>query len=264
MVWGANERLQELLTEETLDDLIPTFKSDGQQFPAIGREVNGVIEVADGSRRRMAAIMTERQYCVWVGDLNDTQMASLTEIGNDYRPTSAYERGKRYKRLVDQLYNGNVKAMAEGENLARRVVIRCMATAELPIEIIKLFANPSELSARAGEELQKVYKEHPAIMMNMVEELAMYRRTEVLEADFIIKTLKGARPSTEKPEVRVRTFGKGITAKYKGDAVEISIQNAPDNLIRRIEALLESMEKGGNSKEVEELFAKLEERTGKA
>lgn len=264
MVWGANERLQELLTESALDDLIPTFTTDGQQFPAIGRDVNGVIEVADGSRRRKAAILTQSQYCVWVGELDDRQMASLSEVGNDYRPTSAYERGKRYKRMIDTVYNGNVKAMTEAEKLARRVVIRCLATAELPVEIIKLFSNPTELSARAGEELQKVYKEHPAIMMNMVEELAMYRRTEVLEADFIIKTLKGAKPSTEKPEVRVRTFGKGITAKYKGDAVEISIQNAPDNLIRRIEALLENMEKGGNSKEVEELFAKLEERTGKA
>lgn len=264
MVWGQNERLQELLNESTLDDLIPTFTTNGQQFPAFGRDVNGVIEVADGSRRRMAAIMTNREYRVWVGDMNDRQMASLSEVGNDYRPTSAYERGKRYKRLVDGLYAGNVKAMAECENLQRRVVIRCMATAELPVEIIKLFANPADLSARAGEELQKVYKENPESMMDMVEELAMFRRTETLEADFIIKTLKSAKPMKEKPEVRVRTFVKGVTAKYKEDSVEFTIKAENTELIKRLEVIMENIEKTGGSEEVNELFRQLEKKTGKA
>lgn len=262
MVWGQNERLQELLNESTLDDLIPTFTTNGQQFPAFGRDVNGVIEVADGSRRRMAAIMTNREYRVWVGDMSDRQMASLSEVGNDYRPTSAYERGKRYKRLVDGLYAGNVKAMAECEKLQRRVVIRCMATAELPVEIIKLFANPADLSARAGEELLRVYKDNADAMMERVSELEMFKRTETLEADFIVKTLKAAKPQAEKEAPRTRTFGKGVTAKYKGEDVEISLKGASPALIKRIEALLENAEKGGiDSGEVDALFQKLEEHT---
>lgn len=261
MVWGQNERLQELLTESALDDLIPTFSTDGQQFPAFGRDTNGVIEIADGSRRRMAAILTQREYRVWVGELDEKQMASLSEVGNDYRPTSAYERGKRYKRLVDGLYAGNVKAMAECENIARRVVIRCMATAELPVEIIKLFQNPTELSARAGEELQRVYKENSEAMMARVAELEMFKRSEILEADFIVKTLKAAKPASEKEEPRIRTFGTGVTAKYKGEDVEISLKGASPELIKRIEAILENAEKVGDSSEVDELFSKLEERT---
>lgn len=262
MVWGQNERLQELLNESTLDDLLPTFTANGQQFPAFGRDVNGVIEVADGSRRRMAAILTKREYRVWVGSLSDKQMSSLSEVGNDYRPTSAYERGKRYKRLVETEYAGNVKAMAEAEQLQRRVVIRCMATADLPVEIIKLFTNPSDLSARAGEELLRVYKENAEIMMERANELAMFKRVENLEADFIVKTLKAAKPAAEKPEASVRTFGKGVTAKYKGDDVEISLKGASPALIKRIESLLESAEKGGiESSEVNELFDKLEEAT---
>lgn len=263
MVWGQNERLQELLNESTLDDLIPTFTSNGQQFPAFGRDVSGIIEVADGSRRRMAAILTQQEYRVWVGEMDDRQMSSLSEVGNDYRPTSAYERGKRYKRLVDGRYAGNVKAMAEGEQLQRRVVIRCMATAELPVEIIKLFANPADLSARAGEELLRVYKESEKDMMDRVSDLEMYKRTETLEADFIVKTLKAAKPLTEKPKPSVRTFGKGVTAKYKGDDVEITLKGAAPELIKRIEAILESAEKGGESSEIDRLFTELEEKTRK-
>ncbi|MDU4291135.1 ParB/RepB/Spo0J family plasmid partition protein [Mixta calida] len=262
MVWGQNERLQELLNESTLDDLMPTFTSNGQQFPAIGRDVNGIIEVADGSRRRMAAILTDRDYRVWVGDMNDTQMASLTEVGNDYRPTSAYERGKRYKRLVEQVYGGNVKAMSTTENIARRVVIRCMATAELPLEVIRLFPNPGDLSARAGEELAKVYKDSKDAMMQLVSELELSKKTESLDADFIVKTLKAAKPTPEKPALRVRNFGAGVTAKYKGDDVEITLKGVSEALVKRIEALLEASEQGGlDGGEVEELFAKLEEKT---
>ncbi len=47
-VWSGNERDQELLTEDSLDDLIPSFLLTGQQTPAFGRRVSGVIEIADG------------------------------------------------------------------------------------------------------------------------------------------------------------------------------------------------------------------------
>ncbi len=95
-VWSGNERDQELLTEDALDDLIPSFLLTGQQTPAFGRRVSDVIEIADGSRRRKAAILTESDYRVLVGELDDEQMAALSRLGNDYRPTSAYERGLRY------------------------------------------------------------------------------------------------------------------------------------------------------------------------
>ncbi len=82
-VWSGNERDQELLTEDSLDDLIPSFLLTGQQTPAFGRRVSGVIEIADGSRRRKAAALTESDYRVLVGELDDEQMAALSRLGND-------------------------------------------------------------------------------------------------------------------------------------------------------------------------------------
>ena len=78
-VWSGNERDQELLTEDALDDLIPSFLLTGQQTPAFGRRVSGVIEIADGSRRRKAAALTESDYRVLVGELDDEQMAALSD-----------------------------------------------------------------------------------------------------------------------------------------------------------------------------------------
>ncbi|MFP2429104.1 ParB/RepB/Spo0J family plasmid partition protein, partial [Enterobacter ludwigii] len=146
-VWGGNERDQSFLTEASLDDLIPSFLVSGQQNPAFGRKHAKGIEIADGSRRRMTAILTHCEYRVLVGDLDDEQMDALCKLGNDYRPTSAYERGKRYASRLKDAFSGNITALAEAENISRKIITRCMNTARLPREIIALFSHPGELSA---------------------------------------------------------------------------------------------------------------------
>ncbi|WP_407231097.1 ParB/RepB/Spo0J family plasmid partition protein [Escherichia coli] len=141
-VWSGNERDQELLTEDALDDLIPSFLLTGQQTPAFGRRVSGVIEIADGSRRRKAAALTESDYRVLVGELDDEQMAALSRLGNDYRPTSAYERGQRYASRLQNEFAGNISALADAENISRKIITRCINTAKLPKSVVALFSHP--------------------------------------------------------------------------------------------------------------------------
>jgi len=266
LVWGENERLQELLTETALDDLIPSFVSGGQQNPAFGREVSGLVEVADGSRRRKAAILTGSDYRVLVGELDEEQMAALSQIGNDYRQTSAYERGRRYTRLLENKFDGNISALAAAEKKDRKTMMRCINTAELPIEVIKLFANPSELSARAGEELHKVYEEHAEEMMRRVAEFEAYRKAgETLASDLIIRVLKAAgdEAKPEKMKPTVRKFADGVTAKYDGENVNISLRGVAPELLRRIEMVLEAAGKPNGSTDVEEMFKELEKKVGR-
>ncbi|WP_407232026.1 ParB/RepB/Spo0J family plasmid partition protein [Escherichia coli] len=141
-VWSGNERDRELLTEDALDDLIPSFLLTGQQTPAFGRRVSGVIEIADGSRRRKAAALTESDYRVLVGELDDEQMAALSRLGNDYRPTSAYERGQRYASRLQNEFAGNISALADAENISRKIITRCINTAKLPKSVVALFLTP--------------------------------------------------------------------------------------------------------------------------
>ncbi|UGE35116.1 ParB N-terminal domain-containing protein (plasmid) [Escherichia coli] len=61
---------------------MPSFLTSGQQNPAFARKVSGIVEVADGSRRRKAAIITGCDYRVLIGDLDDEQMQWLSQIGN--------------------------------------------------------------------------------------------------------------------------------------------------------------------------------------
>ncbi len=98
--------------------------------------------MADGSRRRKTAILTASDYRILVGDLDDEQMDALCKLGNDYRPTSAYERGKRYATRLCSEFGGNISSLAAAENISRKIITRCINTAKLPKELIALFSHP--------------------------------------------------------------------------------------------------------------------------
>ncbi|HGA3389954.1 TPA: ParB/RepB/Spo0J family plasmid partition protein [Enterobacter hormaechei] len=243
MVWLGNERDQELLNESALADLIPSFLTSGQQNPAFARRTSGIIEIADGSRRRKTAIITGSDYRVLVGELDDEQMQWLSQVGNDYRPTSAYERGKRYlRRLKD--FDGNVKALAEAEGIDRNIVNRCMNTAGLPKEILAIFKHPGELSARAGDALSKVYQGNEQAMLDAARKLLRMKQAgEDFEPARIIQILQDVILVEKKGEPKSeKAYGDGVIAKYKGNFVTLKIDNRkiPSNLMKKIEALLES------------------------
>ncbi|WP_318375440.1 ParB/RepB/Spo0J family plasmid partition protein [Enterobacter sp.] len=246
-VWVGNERDQELLTEDALDDLIPSFLLTGQQNPAFGRKVGNQIEVADGSRRRMAAILTSNEYRILIGDLDDSQMDSLCKLGNDYRPTSAYERGKRYSSRLENDFSGNVSALADAENISRKIITRCINTAKLPREVVALFSHPGELSARAGDNLQKLFLSHEDVLVQGA--LALREKKEagvLLEPDEIILSLTELLKAPGKNNIQKplkRNFGPGATAQYKGTKVIISLDRSKlnDKAIEKFEDILEQL-----------------------
>lgn len=250
MVWAGNERDQSLLTQAALDDLIPSFLTSGQQNPAFGRKISGIIEVADGSRRRQTAIITSSEYRVLVGDLDEEQMAWLSQIGNDYRPTSAYERGKRYLRRLENEFNGNVSSLAEAEGVDRKIITRCVNTARLPHEIIGLFAHPGELSARAGEALAKQYAANEEAMFSFAQHLAGRKKGgEKFEAEQLLQLLHDVVGKPSKSAVRERVFSKGAVAKYQGDTMLLKLDQSklPAGLIEKIEDLIEKHTSEENS-----------------
>ncbi|EBS9452170.1 ParB/RepB/Spo0J family plasmid partition protein [Salmonella enterica] len=252
-VWSGNERDQELLTEDALDDLIPSFLLSGQQTPAFGRRVSGIIEVADGSRRRKAAILTSSDYRILVGDLDDEQMIALSRLGNDYRPTSAYERGKRYAYRLENEFGGNVSALADAENISRKIISRCINTARLPKSVIALFTHPGELSARAGESLYKAFTGKDELLKQQTDHLHEQKKVGVIfEADELIDLLTGILkdPSREKANLSTRhQFVPGASALYKGDKVILSLDKTrlPPECIVKIENILRELQQSHTS-----------------
>ena len=246
-VWGKNERDQTLLTEDSLDDLIPSFLLTGQQTPAFGRSVDGIIEIADGSRRRMTAIFTHNDYRVLVGDLDDEQMDSLCKLGNDYRPTSAYERGKRYSLRLQDEFKGNISALADAENISRKVINRCIYTSQLPHDVLALFSHPGELSARAGEKLYRTFADKEHILVEQARKLSEQKKAGVIfEAEEIIQFFNDAlkAPSSVGNKSSTKTeFVPGAFAQYKNNRVifNLDLSRIPPESIEKIEKILRDL-----------------------
>lgn len=248
-VWAGNERDQELLTEDALDDLIPSFLLTGQQTPAFGRRVSDFIEIADGSRRRKAAILTERDYRILVGELDDEQMAALSRLGNDYRPTSAYERGQRYANRLQNEFAGNISALADAENISRKIITRCINTARLPKSVVALFSHPGELSARSGEALLKAFADKEDLLKQQTATLHEQKKAGVIfEAEEVISLLTSVLKNSPASRVVLSSrhqFAPGATALYKGDKVVLNLDRSrlPVGCIDKIEAILRDLEK---------------------
>lgn len=247
-VWGGNERVQAFLTEDALDDLIPSFLLNGQQNPAFGRQVKDGIEVADGSRRRMTAILTSSEYRVLTGDLDDEQMDALCKLGNDYRPTSAYERGRRYAMRLEKEFANNISALADAEGISRKVITRCVNTSKLPHDVLSLFSHPGELSARAGDQLFKAFEGKEALLDEQAQTLMAGRKNgQLYDSDEILQELskvltKGA-SSFREPAIK-KDFAPGASAQYKGNKVLFSLDKTkiPESLIARFEELLTQLQ----------------------
>jgi ParB family transcriptional regulator, chromosome partitioning protein len=171
---------------------------------------------------------------VLVGDLTDKEMEYLSETGNEHQKPSAYEIGMRYKRRLHNEFCDNLTHLADDLKMDRKTVRNYIETASLPIEIIKCFKSPNEISARAGVRLAKIYQQHTDAMMMTAAEIVKYRKE--LTTEEIFAKFDAVQPIKIKPETRV--FKNGV-AKYNGDSVTFSLKNAPDELIKQIEKLLE-------------------------
>jgi ParB family chromosome partitioning protein len=239
MVWLGNERNQDLLDAYAISDLIPSFKEQGQQVPAFGRDISGIVEVADGSRRRFAALETMRPFYVWVGELSNEQMQYLSEIGNQYNPTSAYEKGKRYAAMLNTLTQEQV---AETVKVSRKAIMRCVQTASLPIEIINCFQSPNEISARQGELFFKGYKslseeQQLELVDFCVNWLIPEKGTGKYDKDGLV-TLISSKIFTAKPkqeQVQPRELAMGASVVVKGGNAIINIPKVSEISLNQIE-----------------------------
>ncbi|WP_324170360.1 ParB/RepB/Spo0J family plasmid partition protein [Klebsiella pneumoniae] len=240
MVWLGNERDQDLLNETSLADLVPSFLTSGQQNPAFARKTAGIIEVADGSRRRKTAIITGCDYRVLVGDLDDEQMQWLSQIGNDYRPTSAYERGKKYQRRLKD-FDGSVKALAEAEGVDRNIITRCINTAGLPKDIIAIFNILVSYQPVRGMTCSRYIRETRKLCSMRRQLLRMKKQGEKFEPMRIIQALqdfiKTNAKDTQKTE---KAYGEGVVAKYSGNYVTLKFDNRkiPSSLMQKLKSCL--------------------------
>lgn len=156
-------------------------------------------------------------------------------------------RGRRYSLRLENEFKGNISALAEAEIISRKIITRCINTSKLPREVISLFSHPGELSARAGEQLNKLFSGQEKLLIEKAVELAAKRKSGILlESDEIVAELTAALNKTSnsaKARVIKRDFGTGATAHYKGNKVVFHLDKTKvsHDLIAQFEEMLEKL-----------------------
>lgn len=146
-----------IFSPEALSLLADTMvDSNGVNNPIIvRRKADGRYEVIAGERRlRAAKLLRHAEIYAMVKDLSDADAAILATTDNDAREDlSDFERGRSYKRLIDE------GMVASQQELSRRVgrsmstVSRCLSYFKLPTEVVDmLIADPVLLGNRVVAE----------------------------------------------------------------------------------------------------------------
>ena len=152
---SVNGRDQSLLTQESVSDIARTITLQ-QFFPAIGREVEGKIEILDGSRRRAACIFNRMPFEVLV--TRDTlSLLDARQLAVDIQTAKEHtlrELGKRLRLMYPESMNQSDIAAAEGLSAAK--VTRAYQAAAVPDEMISVFPSVSELSINDYQTLLDV------------------------------------------------------------------------------------------------------------
>ncbi len=142
---SVNGRDQSLLTPESVSDIARTITLQ-QFFPAIGREVDGRIEVLDGSRRRAACLYNGTPFEVLVTKDN-LDLSDARQLAIDIQTAKEHTLRELGKRLELMYANGMSQSdIAKAEGISSAKVTRAFQAASVPDEMISVFPSVSELA----------------------------------------------------------------------------------------------------------------------
>lgn len=173
-----NGRDQAFLTEESVSDIARTIKLQ-QFFPAIGREVNGRIEILDGSRRRAACLYSDTPFDVLVTK-DKLSLSDARQLAIDIQTAKEHtlrELGNRLKLMYPKHMNQSDIAAIEGLSPAK--VTRALQAASVPDEMIAVFPSVGELSINDYKTLLNI-AEKAASRQISVQELAEGVRERIM------------------------------------------------------------------------------------
>ncbi|WP_172606647.1 ParB family protein [Pantoea coffeiphila] len=140
-----NGRDQAFITPESVSDISRTINLQ-QFFPAIGREVNGRIEVLDGSRRRAACLYSNAAFEVLVTS-DDLTLSDARQLATDIQTAREHTLRELGKRLKVMYPAGTSQAdIAHAEGLSAAKVTRAFQAAEVPDDMIAVFPELGDLS----------------------------------------------------------------------------------------------------------------------
>lgn len=234
VTFHVNGRDQSLLTKESLEDL---NSLEFQQFyPAVGRQVDGKIDVLDGSRRRAWFLLQEgriKEFRILVTN-DDISMADAKALAKQLQTAKEHnqrEIGLQCKALMDS-GEYTQEDIAKMVGISRPAVSKALKAASIDARIIALFPVVNELSHADYSVLGKIMSvlsddgKLLSIFIKKIEEKVVNVQPEHCHdeaKDVLISAIKSelklAEAKKEKAEIEITTLAefdaKGMFARKK-------------------------------------------------
>lgn len=264
VAFDVNGRDQSLLTKESLLDL--NSLSFQQFYPAVGREIDGKIDILDGSRRRAWFLLqpdrvSHFRVLVTQDDVSLSDAKALAKQLQTAKEHNQREIGLQCKALMDS-ESCTQEQVANLLGMSRQAVGRAIKAANIDAALIALFPVVNELSHTDYSVLDKVMKTFQNNSLSLFEfinkieqKLADAQLEPTLQStkEWLIKMIKSdlkvavARQASDSEDVTVTTLkpysSKGMFARkrvkgrnfsYEFGRLPKSLQQALDKAIANV------------------------------
>lgn len=237
-IWPGNARDYESLSRERCSSLIDSIKEEnGNREPVVIRRT------PDGEKHYELIVGTRRHFSVaWlranhhaqidliarIETLDDEGAFRLADIENREREdVTDLERARNYQHAVDAYYNGVRAHMAERLAIGKQNLHNLLQLAELPEEVVRAFANISDLKVRHGMKLSPLLKQ-PELRDAIIAEAIAVAKEQSRRAD-------AGEPAIEGPQIVLRlSSANAVPAKKAAPKSRPSLATASGDEIGQI------------------------------
>tara|TARA_B110000211_G_C14060345_1_gene545219 strand:- start:113 stop:1075 length:963 start_codon:yes stop_codon:yes gene_type:complete len=236
-VYGKNRRVQALLNEKSVSDILPAISEDGRnQHPALLWEQNDTSLVLAGSRRRKACILGNADYLVLSSTDFTDQDAKILAISSDqYIAPSLWELGQAYQQtkneLIEQGKKGSYREIATIEGVSHTAIADAVkAYEQIPADVISLYPTANHVGREVAKKLIIAKERDEAAFNQLVNALANDEELNAITSDekramAITKRLTAEPEVTAKREAVLENKFISVQRNIKSGDVSIKIDN---------------------------------------
>ncbi|MEG3758748.1 transcriptional regulator [Pseudoalteromonas carrageenovora] len=236
-VYGKNRRVQALLNEKSVSDILPAISEDGRnQHPALLWEQNDTSLVLAGSRRRKACILGNADYLVLSStDFTDQDAKILAVSSDQYIAPSLWELGQAYQQtkneLIEQGKKGSYREIATIEGVSHTAIADAVkAYEQIPADVISLYPTANHVGREVAKKLVVAKERDEAAFNQLVNALANDEELNAITSDdkramAITKRLTAEPEVAAKREAVLENKFISVQRNIKSGDVSIKIDN---------------------------------------
>ena len=236
-VYGKNRRVQSLLNEKSVSDILPAIRDDGRnQHPALLWDQGETSLVLAGSRRRMACILGNADYLVLSSsDFTDQDAKILAVSSDQYIAPSLWELGQAYQQtkneLIEQGKKGSYREIAAIEGVSHTAIADAIkAYEQIPADVIALYPTANYVGREVAKKLVSAKERDQEAFKQLVLALASDEELNAITSDdkramAITKCLTAEPQVAVKREAVLENKFISVQRNLKSGDVSIKIDN---------------------------------------